>query len=117
MPFDATPTNKEAQILREARAKIDTPEKWGKGMASFIEGGGSQKCVKAAFWNNLKDYTDTSQCVAYEIFRKAAGLRAVDETDPVPQWNDHPKRTHAEVMAAFDKAIEMAEERAYDAIG
>jgi hypothetical protein len=31
----------------------------------------------------------------------------VDDTN-VPAWNDAPSRTHAEVLAAFDRAIEAA---------
>lgn len=28
---------------------------------------------------------------------------------PIGRWNDAPERTHAEVLAAFDRAIELAE--------
>ena len=39
---------------------------------------------------------------AAEMFRLAIGW------DNIPGWNDAPGRTRAEVVAAFDKAIELA---------
>jgi hypothetical protein len=35
-------------------------------------------------------------------------LAAAIGTDPIYEWNDAPGRTQAEVLAAFDKAIELA---------
>jgi hypothetical protein len=41
--------------------------------------------------------------------RSIKALKKVLGTDDVSEWNDAPERTHDEVLAAFDKAIALAE--------
>jgi hypothetical protein len=38
-------------------------------------------------------------------------LMAATDGDPI-RWNDAPERTQADVLAAFDRAIELAEQEA-----
>ena len=102
MPFDASPqTDTVADVLRRARALIDSPEKWCKG-ALYRDGA---RCV----WGAL-DGIRTGEPTP---FRKAeAGAtyitRAIGGRN-IASWNNAPERTHAEVLAAFDRAIKLAE--------
>lgn len=81
-----------SEILTAARALIDTPEKWR---------GGANAAISEAYW--LKG--GPHEC-AYEALRRAIGLR-----NNLAYW----ECTHAELMAAFDKAT--AAERAREAAG
>ena len=42
---------------------------------------------------------------AFQHLEKAVGINGIEH------WNDMPGRTHAEVLAAFDRAIEIAEKQ------
>lgn len=35
---------------------------------------------------------------------------AMDDTPSIASWNDHPRRTKTQVLAAFDRAAELAQE-------
>lgn len=43
------------------------------------------------------------------VHRARMMFRRAIKNDFIPGWNDRPGRTQAEVLAAFDKAIELAE--------
>jgi hypothetical protein len=98
MPFDGkielfTETNPVADVLRRARALIDTPEKWCQGQCEL----GEAKCALGAILGADPNYA-------------AAALALNRVVAPnIPAWNDAPERTHADVMAAFDRAITLAE--------
>ncbi len=80
--------------LEAARALIDTPEKWGKGVGC-IPPKPPRCCVCSAVGRSrLKSESD-------DVYR-ALGFQAWDDA---ALWNDAPERTHAEVMELFDKAI------------
>lgn len=81
-----------ADILRAAKARIGTPERWCKGTEAAYEGWKLDGPTCAAF--SLIDKRD-----AYDALCRAAGGACL------PSWNDAPERTHAEVMAVFDRAI------------
>jgi hypothetical protein len=96
-----------AGILRLARAKIDTPEKWTQGAPArdmlgspvdFDTPDATAWCALAAIETNAADYRQ-----AREILLRAA------RAESIINWNDSPSRTHAEVLAAFSRAIELAE--------
>lgn len=80
-----TQTNETADVLRWARARIDTPEKWAP-QASLIAMG--------------------RVCAALQVLKDAIGL---GPGQYVSSWNDNRRRMHAEVLQAFDRAIELAE--------
>lgn len=108
--------NQLAQDLRAARALIDTPEKWNKsgtsatneagtgvpacsdGACCFCVFGGIRRAVSA-------DWTRENACLC-SLY---AAIGFSDDPARLFRWNDAPERTHSEVMAAFDKAIEKAE--------
>jgi hypothetical protein len=96
----------ERGILVAARALIEHPEAWTKGEYARDKKGNrvSPSSRKAACW-----------CARGAILRAAAGnipagFRAHDRLwavirGSITRWNDAPERTHAEVLAAFDRAI------------
>lgn len=98
-----------AQVLREAKALIDSPEKWWK---SDIRGGLPTGCFPS-------DRICAGRAIALvcgeryhdlcDLIRKASGA---PNWHTLPYWNDAPERTHAEVMDAFDRAITLAEQEA-----
>lgn len=84
---------KAKEHLIAARKIIETPEKWWRGQRKPKPG---QRCIYGAI-HAVED------CVArpavYRRLQKVVGVERLNE------WNDAPGRKHAEVLAAFDKAI------------
>lgn len=104
MPFDFSPTETKtdavADMLRRAKALIDTPEKWGKG-----DGGRDPlrgHCVITAIMAVRENHEGVTEA-------KSRFARANKIDGYIGAWNDDETRTHAEVMSAFDRAIELAE--------
>lgn len=104
-----------ADKLREARAFIDTPEKWtqganardavglpvpvsARGAVCFCSAGAVIRAVPSVDFSSA-----ASQLV------EAAGIVSFTVEHGLTVWNDDPERTHAEVLAAFDRAIEAAQ--------
>lgn len=83
-----------AEVLREARSLVDTPEKWCKGTYGDGEG---RHCISGTL-------RDVGAEEAYTFLQ-----RTIHTAGPLSSWNDAPERTHADVLAAFDKAIALAE--------
>lgn len=93
-----------SEILTAARALIDTPEKWCN--TSPTGRLGEKQCAGRAI--------ETVAALQGPLPAVNAFIRAIG-TQNIGKWNDAPERTHAEVMAAFDKAT--AAERAREAAG
>lgn len=83
------------QVLIAARKLIEKPENWT---------------------NKFPKICGYPTCVGFAIERSSSGMSLGNFTEALGfatvgclvDWNDDPKRTHAEVLAAFDKAIEAA---------
>ena len=104
------------QRLRAARELIDTPGKWTKGAFQRDAAGNDvsyyatalvpqSHCVTGAILSVCDDPFEDRQVKFYlnrftHDPRKGLGHLAL------VSWNDAPERTHAEVMLAFDQAIE-----------
>lgn len=112
MPFDGKnyQTNTTADVLRRARALIDTPEKWTR------EGpfGTSRHCTgtalmrAAGLFNGWDERLQDEQ--AAHVFIKANKIYSCGcVRGAIACWNDVQERTHADILAAFDKAIALAE--------
>jgi hypothetical protein len=101
---DYVKTNTVADVLRRAKALIDTPEKWCK--QPFLSGGYPRAlCANLAIFEAAPGNCRIQELVS-NLLWMATGMPGGNN---VPWWNDAPERTHAEVMNAFDRAIELAE--------
>jgi hypothetical protein len=92
-----------SEILRAAQARIDTPANWmhiHDGRICNPDG----ECALVALNEALEDDPGWLRDPAVVALIRAAGLSCDWE---IPPWND--SHTHAEVMAAFDRAIADAE--------
>lgn len=81
-------------VLVAARKRIENPANWGKA------GDVCSPDTTCAFLAIL-DSEEIGDRYTLGFFRKQVGGSIIT-------WNDAPERTHAEVLAAFDRAIEMA---------
>jgi hypothetical protein len=111
------------EILREARALIDTPEKWAKGYYAFGPDGSTRDiedpeacrfCVRGALFRIESRFGYMVEAEASKAIYKAvpdAVRIPADEigNNAVVVFNDHPETTHAEILALFDRAIAAAE--------
>jgi len=104
-----------AVVLRKARALLEKPEHWTQGMMARGKSGrrifyGSRSavcwCADGAIWRaangSLISRKGWVANAAEQYLSAATGRR-------VSAFNDAPERTHAEVLAAFDRAIALAE--------
>ncbi len=102
------------EILIAARAKIEAPERWTQGefARSKIDRRVKATSDRAECWcimgavdavvkNDPDRFRDANLAVGHAI-----GIRELRE---IADWNDDPARTHAEVLAAFDRAIAAAD--------
>jgi hypothetical protein len=104
-----------ADILREARALIDTPEKWTQD-AEARDADGNEVlyndpsatcfCAIGAMSRAADEYSPSRET---RILRRAV---FGDVWRPIPSWNDAPETSHADVLEAFDRAITLAEQAA-----
>lgn len=100
-----------AETLTEARALIDTPEKW-RHRSEPRDG----RCLCMAIWSTGVDIDDESPVLdallsavgLHPVFVVKEATRLSSRRHPLYDWNDAEDRTHAEVLAAFDRAIEAA---------
>jgi hypothetical protein len=86
-------------VLIAARALIADPKHWGQGDGHRP----GTNCASEAIFRSTKTY-DESVAAMIALIETIGGVGNVH----IPHWND--SSTHAQVLAAFDKAI--ATERA-----
>jgi hypothetical protein len=91
------------EILRAAREKLAQPGVWAKNSVDAMSEG--RCCVGLAICsrNGAPEHARRSACAAFKLTIEANG------SDAVMRWNDAPERTLNEVLAAFDRAIALAE--------
>jgi hypothetical protein len=100
---------KPSEVLRAARKLIERPGSWCQKVRVCGEYGEhpTQYCSEAALDHAPGGGIDKNATVrARECFVEAVSLPA---WWAVAEWNDQPNRTHPEVLAAFDRAIALAE--------
>ena len=108
--------------LQAARALIDQPEKWTQGVFRRYAG----DLLKQLTGDEAAALVPESYCASgairavcateVEEWKVSRALRCSINSHRLPSlydfalttWNDQSKRTHAEVMQAFDRAIEDA---------
>ena len=93
-----------SQVLREAKALIGTPEKWLRG--DDASDGNGRVCIGCSmgFYDLAVNYFDL--VLADYVPSAQPGKKW---SRPIYQFNADPKTAHADVMAAFDRAIALAE--------
>lgn len=102
-------------VLRRARARIEDPAKWYQGAHrddSEFSGDDCAVCLDGAVQWAICGYPNApikSHDEGRTYWRTIRRLQRTLEVENVSDWNDAPERTHAEVLAAFDRAIELAE--------
>jgi len=113
---------KPSEILIAARALVDTPDKWTKG--SYAKDGQGRQvpsyseqaqcfCTLGAFFHASASFHEKPfiQTPEHELMERQARRALGNAINPkalfilFADWNDAPERTHAEVLAAYDKAI------------
>ena len=99
--------------LVAARALIDTPERWAQHSFYRTTKGRrfnhdkdeqeiGSRCASAAIADaTAKGYSLYAAVHLRETFQRHTGQVYLG----VPEWNDAPERTHAEIMQGFDWAI------------
>ena len=88
---------KSSTVLRLARHKIRTPDRWCRGALARA---GSGRPLTSESANAV------SFCAAGALF-SVVGYFYTGEIIPV--FNDAPTTTHADILRLYDKAIELAE--------
>lgn len=90
----------ELPVLIKARAKIADPANWGKGRR--IANRPRHTCCLAEAIEETECGDDRHRSRAFDAIKAVIGVPYLTH------WNDKPERTHAEVLAAFDRAIAKA---------
>lgn len=116
------------QVLVGAKALIADPAKWTKGaLARRADGSEGSPALRSYYPGGpvMVDETLTCFCTFGAILRVAGDALATDspstialgifmrvnqryENEPIGKFNDDPSTTHADIMLAFDKAIDYA---------
>jgi hypothetical protein len=86
-------------ILKTARARVATPEMWGKGRRNKDRP--METCCLAEAFDTSPTGTEYSRAI--RAIHNAAGLD--DTWGSLISWNDADERTHDEILAAFNLAI------------
>ena len=103
-----------AGMLRIAKELISTPETWTKGqLARDVNGNAVSSLLPTAVCYCGQGAIKAVACNFYLAQRPAQQFlhqsRPNDYFARFSDFNDYPKTTHADVMAAFDRAIALAE--------
>jgi hypothetical protein len=91
------------EILRAARADIADPTTWWKGGPHGGDSRWGTYCALLAVGNHVSD--DCSHPAVIALARACGG----EGPGAIIRMNDAERTTHAEVLAAFDRAIAIAE--------
>lgn len=118
------------QVLEAARQELSNPARWVKGAYVSVDGalsiGGNYSltypydiprehitgmCALGAVLLSAR-WQGRHSMVALAAERILIQTLKLDVHTPLSCWNDAPERTHQEVLAAFDKAIQTAKDMA-----
>ena len=114
--------DKIKSVLIDARALIDTPERWTQGAdrrdAEGRDIGFSTpeaitcRCAGAAIQEVTSSDLEFKEPASFllSVIKVNTGV----DFDFVCLWNDHHKRTHTEVLQAFDGAIKAINDQSQD---
>lgn len=91
------------EVLTKARALIESPEHWVPRFPTREDEACNRFCAARAIWK-IRGFGEVSEAAETAAQRAYATLSAVVRPQEVPRFND--THSHADVLAAFDKAIE-----------
>jgi hypothetical protein len=89
-------------ILIEARKLIEKPEDWNGG--GFCKGKHCAQTAISSVASRSRSALELEKS-AISTFATAADIKFETSASPIWVWNDASSRTHADVLAAFDRAI------------
>lgn len=102
-----------ADILRAARELIATPDRWTKEWYARDAKGEWADLSKATCFcavGALAKASGVDDPTGFEDEDISHFLAVAVGCDYIVAWNDRAERTHPEVLAAFDRAIALAEQ-------
>lgn len=110
-----------AATLRRARKLVKNPSNWGKD--SFKQNGRDAKgrpAVQYCIIGAVREADGPGENVATTLLRRAIAQtfrknRKNMRLDEVYNFNDSKKREHADILRAFDAALELAQQEAEEA--
>lgn len=101
--------NAAAECLRRAKALIPDTEHWWRGPRPRPRNCHCPLTAIVSAARSLKLRKPVANLV-YDVIEQACEPHLRPLQRYVPRWNDAPERTLADVHAAFDRAIALAEE-------
>jgi hypothetical protein len=107
----ATPAGPVESLLTRARKRIEAPERWTQGHEALDANRRSVGPTTAAACQWCATGSLLCESESWSAYEKAWWQLngALDDDDSVIMFND--THTHAEVIAAFDRAISLAKDR------
>lgn len=100
------------EVLRAARAKIDTPEKWVKGHYAATAGGECRCNLSQRSAGDVARHCSVGALSSIPGGPHNEAIRVLALSVPgdrgLSSWQDDASRTHPEVLKVFDDAIELA---------
>jgi hypothetical protein len=97
-----------SEVLRAARSLIADEKNWGKNATIDYYSEHTRYCMLGALQSgasSLESNADSLLAAGHRFLSRALAGKAY-----VTQFNDAPSTTHSDVLAVFDKAIELAEQ-------
>ena len=105
----------EKDILVSARVLLSDPQSWtqsveargASGRQVHVLGRAARSfCLEGAIRRAAKDNDELVEAIRFRVLGRARAR--LGDWCALFEWNDDPTRTHAEVLALLDKAIEAA---------
>lgn len=111
-PFRQAAAKTAVDALKIARRRLRNPKRWHKGSYSRFNKNG-KPVASCAFGHLQYDHIRTDVGIYWEahgcLVRAVSIIADARNADfAVTEYNDAPERTHEEILALFDKAIEIA---------
>jgi len=108
--IDAPKVSEAVHLLKAARAFLSNERKWHKGGYCYR----GARCAMGALYEAAGVAPRRADFFNYSPVLTTIGA-AVDAladelpgTMPIPEYNDDPTTTHADILSLFDRAIERA---------
>lgn len=106
------------EILRGVRELLADEKRWHHGSGAFaatddgkpcdtLSSRAACFCIAGAAFRVLGIGTTQPAHEAWAVVDAIHRAADINKTAGIGKWNDAPERTHAEVIAAIDKAIEL----------